>query len=106
MRVPRIVARVGRDADELDEAMVDAFAAEFREAFTADISEEERAGRIYEIDVRLRGKQEVYSAVGRALGSRFKNAIRKYIDDYRKPKKAPSLTEETERDEANLFSER
>jgi hypothetical protein len=106
MRVPRIVARVGRDADDLDEVMVDAFAAEFREAFTADILEEERAVRVYEIHIRLRGRQDVYLAVGRALGSRFKNAIRKYIDDYRKPEKAPSLIEETERDEANLFSDR
>jgi hypothetical protein len=106
MRVPRIVARVGRDADDLDEVMVDEFAAEFREAFTADISEEERAGRVYEIHMRLRGKQEVYEAVGPALGSRFRNAIRKYIDLHRLRKRAPSLVEETERDEANLFTDR
>lgn len=101
MRIPRIVA--GRDAPELDEVKVDEFTAEFREAFTAEIPEEERAARVYAIHRRIRSDQECYAAVGRALGSLFKNRIRRYVDLYLQ-RGRPSLVEETERDEANLFS--
>ena len=106
MRIPRIVARVGRDADDLDEVKVDAVTAEFRDAFFSDVTEDKRAELIYEIHQKLRGQQEVYEAVGAALGSRLKNAIRVYIDAYRRRFKPPSLVEETQRDEENLFSER
>jgi hypothetical protein len=103
MRLPRIMA--GKDAPELDEVKVDVVTAEFREAFTADISEDERARCVYEIHRRVASDQEVYAAVGSALGSRFKNAIRKYVDAYRN-RGRPSLIQETEQDEANLFSGR
>jgi hypothetical protein len=103
MRLPRIVAR--KDAPGLNEVKVDAFAAEFREAFTAEISEEERAACVYRIHRRIAADQEVYMAVGNALGSLFKNRIRKYIDAYR-DRGRPSLVKETEQDEANLFSNR
>jgi hypothetical protein len=103
MRLPRIVAR--KDAPELDEVKIDEFAAEFREAFTAEIDEDERALRVFQIHRRIAAQQQVYVAVGRALGSLFKNRIRKYVDAYR-DRGRPSLVKETEQDEKNLFSNR
>jgi hypothetical protein len=103
MRVPRIVAKVGRDADELDEVKVDAFADEFRKAFTADVSEEERAQLLHDIHVRIAADQEVYQAVAKAIGSRYKNALRVYLEWLQQQRKPLSVVDEVTQHETDFF---
>lgn len=76
---PSIIATSGRGTGGLDEVRRDEIVAKFRKAFEADVDEERRADMIYEINRSMWGNPAMYASVGRELGTRYKNAIRKYV---------------------------
>lgn len=80
MRLPNIIATAGTSTGGVNEVERDRIAGEFREAFEADVEEEKRAELIYELNEKMRGKHNLYIEVGKELGTRYKNAIRAYVD--------------------------
>lgn len=66
-----------------DMAEVQRFVSLFTDAFDADIHEPEKDALIFKIHDQLRGKQDVYLAVGNLLGTTRKNAVRKHVDAHK-----------------------
>lgn len=60
----------------------DRIVTRFREALEADVDEDQRTEMIYELHKSMQGRQQMYLAVGDALGSRYKNAVRKYVQAF------------------------
>ena len=64
----------------------------FMDAMQMDKEEEERASAVYTIHMELAGKNDLYIAIADAIaaqhGTKFKNAIRKYVDMHKKQRSA------------------
>lgn len=60
-------------------AEVQEYVEKFKTAFDLDAEEKEIAAAVYEIHQSVSANHELYIAVGDALGSKLKNAIRAYI---------------------------
>lgn len=60
-------------------AEVQEYVERFKAAFDLDAEEKEIAAAVYEIHQSVSANHELYIAVGDALGSKLKNAIRAYV---------------------------
>lgn len=89
MRIPQIIATASRGTGGLNEVEVEQIAAAFREAFEADVEDDVKAEMIYDLDQSMRGRYATYTAVGWALGSRYKNLIRVYVTMHKQKLTAP-----------------
>jgi hypothetical protein len=72
--------------EELKE--INRFVSLFTDVFDADVEEDERAAMIFKVHEQLHGKQEIYVAAAKLLGTKRKNAIRTYIEQYRQAQKS------------------
>jgi len=67
---------LGKNANPVE---VQEYVEKFKAAFDLDAEEKEIAAAVYEIHQSVSANHELYIAVGDALGSKLKNAIRSYI---------------------------
>lgn len=76
----------------IDEAERDKYVSRFMDAMQLDAEEEARASAVYTLHLDIAARHDLYIAVADAIaaqhGTKFKNAIRKYIDMHKKVKAA------------------
>jgi len=80
----RTVDPRGDLAGKADPQLVAKFVKRFTEAMEADKEEREIAADVYKIHLEVATDAGLYIDIGDALGSKYKNAIRKYVDIYKK----------------------
>jgi hypothetical protein len=80
------------ERSDFDPVERDKYVSRFMDAMQMDKEEEERAAAVYAIHMELAGKNDLYIAIADAIaaqhGTKFKNAIRKYVDMHKKQRSA------------------
>ena len=80
------------ERNDFDPAERDKYVSRFMDAMQMDKEEEERAAAVHAIHMELAGKNDLYIAIADAIsavhGTKFKNAIRKYVDLHKKQRVA------------------
>lgn len=71
-----------------DPATVSEYVKRFTDAMNADKEEVDIAADVFSIHSEVSAKHDLYIAIGDALGSKYKTALRKYVDMYKKQRKA------------------
>jgi hypothetical protein len=71
-----------------DTKVVEDYARRFKEAMEADKEEAEIASDVYHIHTEVSANHELYIDIATALGSKYANALKKYVDIHKKAKKA------------------
>jgi hypothetical protein len=74
--------------NDFDPKERDRYVSRFTDAMNMDKEEPDIAAAVYAIHTEIAHKHDLYIAVGDALGSKYKNAIRKYVDMHKKAKVA------------------
>jgi hypothetical protein len=78
----------GDMAGKTDQRTVDDYARRFKSAMEADKEEEAIASDVYHIHTEVSANHELYIDIANALGSKYANALKKYVDIHKKAKKA------------------
>lgn len=76
------------ERSDFDPKERDKYVSRFMDAFNLDKEEPEIAAAVFAIHTEIAHKHDLYIAVGDGLGSKYKNAIRKYVDMHKKAKVA------------------
>jgi hypothetical protein len=77
-----------KDRQNFDPKERDKYASRFTEALNLDKEEADIAAAVYAIHTEIAHKHDLYIAVGDALGTKYKNALRKYVDIHKKQRTA------------------
>lgn len=72
------------DVKPQDEKAVNGYAKRFRDAMEADKEEAAIAADVFAIHTEVMADHDLYIAIGDALGSKLKNALRKYVEMHKK----------------------
>lgn len=72
------------DVKPQDEKTVKEYAKRFRDAMEADKEEAAIAADVFAIHTEVMADHDLYIAIGDALGSKLKNALRKYVEIHKK----------------------
>lgn len=73
---------------QFDAAERDKYVSRFTDAFNLDKEETDIAAAVFSIHQEIGHKHDLYIAVGDALGSKGKSALRKYVEIHKKAQKA------------------
>jgi hypothetical protein len=80
------------ERNDFDPAERDKYVSRFMDAMTMDKDEETKASAVFAVHTEVAHKHDLYIAIADALaaqhGTKFKNAIRKYVDMHKKVKVA------------------
>lgn len=76
-----------KDRQNFDPAERDKYVSRFTDAFNLDKEEPDIAAAVYAVHTEIAHKHDLYIAVGDALGSKYKNALRKYVEIHKKAQK-------------------
>jgi hypothetical protein len=81
-----------KDRQDFDPAERDKYVSRFMDAMNLDKEESEIAAAVHAIHIEVAAKHDLYIAIADAIaathGTKYKNAIRKYIDIHRGKKTA------------------
>lgn len=77
-----------KDRQDFNPKERDKYVSRFTDALNLDKEEADIAAAVYAIHTEIAHKHDLYIAVGDALGTKYKNALRKYVDIHKQLKKA------------------
>jgi hypothetical protein len=72
------------EPEDVDRKLVEAAVKELRLAFALDASEEEKAEAVFAVHLRVAHEADLYSAIGDALASNERAALKAYVSAYKK----------------------
>lgn len=75
-------------AGKADPKQANAYAERFKTAMNADMDEPEIAAAVYAIHTEVSSNHELYIDIANALGSKYSNALKKYVEMHKKAHKA------------------
>lgn len=73
-----------KDRQNFDPTERDKYVSRFTDAFNIDKEEPEIAAAVYAVHAEIAHKHDLYIAVGDTLGSKYKSALRKYVEMHKK----------------------